>query len=333
MSSTVKKKGNSRINKEDEQHITSCTDDMKNLHMTYTEITCTKEVGICACCGKEGSGMNACNKCQMVKYCNASCKKKHRSKHKKKCERRVAELFDIELFKQPPKKEDCPICMLPLPWLDTGSKYKSCCGKVICSGCIHAVRLRSNMVSLCPFCRAPAPTSKKEILKQTKKRIEVGDAEAMFNLGCDYSIGECGLQRDRTKALESWHQAGELGYAGAYYNIGGAYKYGTGVERDEKKADHYYKLAAMHGSVYARHNLACSEHRAGNWKRAVKHYMIAAGAGYNNSVKNIQQLYLDGNATKEDYTKALLAYQAYLEDVRSEQRDQATAYNDSYKYI
>jgi len=37
----------------------------------------------CAACGKEGNSdnMNVCNKCHMVKYCNAACKKKHRSKH------------------------------------------------------------------------------------------------------------------------------------------------------------------------------------------------------------------------------------------------------------
>ena len=31
--------------------------------------------------------MNTCNKCKSVKYCNAACKKKHRQKHKKQCER------------------------------------------------------------------------------------------------------------------------------------------------------------------------------------------------------------------------------------------------------
>jgi len=39
----------------------------------------------CANCGKEGNSddMNICNKCKSVKYCNAPCKKKHRTKHKK----------------------------------------------------------------------------------------------------------------------------------------------------------------------------------------------------------------------------------------------------------
>ena len=107
---------------------------------------------------------------------------------------------------------------------------------------------------------------------------------------------------------------------------------GRGVERDEKKADHYFELAAMRGVPETRHNLGNSEGRAGNWDRALKHWLIAAGCGYNYSVKNIKQLYMDGHATKEDYAKALLAYQAYLEEVRSEQRDAAAAFDDQYKY-
>jgi len=69
------------------------------------------EVQICANCGKEGSDVtNTCNKCKSIMYCNAACKKKHRHKHKKECEKRMAELHDNKLFKQPPPKEDCPIC-------------------------------------------------------------------------------------------------------------------------------------------------------------------------------------------------------------------------------
>ena len=64
----------------------------------------------CAACGKESDkeSMNICNKCKMVHYCNVTCKKKHKSKHKKKCDRRVAELYDEDLFKEPPPPGDCP---------------------------------------------------------------------------------------------------------------------------------------------------------------------------------------------------------------------------------
>ena len=44
------------------------------------------------------------------------------------------------MFKPPPKNEECPICFLTLPSLDThrGENYKTCCGKIICLGCIYA---------------------------------------------------------------------------------------------------------------------------------------------------------------------------------------------------
>ena len=91
-----------------------------------------------------------------------------------------------------------------------------------------------------------------------------------------------------------------------------AYYFGEGVERDEKKANCYHELAAISGDVAARHNLGYAEFHAGNWERAIKHFMISVGGGENDSVKSIQQLYRDGHATKEDYTKALISYQKYI---------------------
>jgi hypothetical protein len=44
----------------------------------------------------------------------------------------------------------------------------------------------------------------------------------------------------------------------------------------------------------------------------------------------IQQLYRDGLATKEDYAKAIRAYQKYLDEVRSDHRDQATLFSEKY---
>jgi len=146
---------------------------------------------VCANCGREGSDVtNTCNKCKMVKYCNAACKKKHRHKHKKECEehvklaaQRAAKLHDEELFKQPPPAEDCSICFLRLPTLHTGSKYKTCCGKVICSGCIFAPLYddQGNEVDneKCPYCRTSSPDTNEEAIERSKKRMEVNDAHAM----------------------------------------------------------------------------------------------------------------------------------------------------------
>lgn len=113
----------------------------------------------CAACGKEGNSddMNICNKCKSVKYCNAACKKKHRSKHKKACERRVAELFDEKLFLEI-DPEECPLCFLPMPLETKTSCFKSCCGKRICVGCLYAM-MESEGKDLCAFCRTPPASS------------------------------------------------------------------------------------------------------------------------------------------------------------------------------
>ena len=86
------------------------------------------------------------------------------------------------------------------------------------------------------------------------------------------------------------------------------------------------------GDEVARHNLGCAEARVDNWDRATKHWLIAAGDGYDDSVKHIQLLYKAGYATKDDYASALQNYQAYLDEIKSDQRDTAAAADDRYKY-
>ena len=135
-----------------------------------------------------------------------------------------------------------------------------------------------------------------------KKRMEVGDPIVMHALACDYQCGEAeGMPQDYDKALKLWHRAAEYGYTIAYYNIGNAYLFGRGVEKNEKKAIHYWELSAMGGVIEARHNLGSAELRAGNYDRALKHYMIAVRSGNNGSLKQIKQLYTHGQATKDDY--------------------------------
>ena len=291
---------------------------------------------VCANCGKgeeESTSLKPCVACKVVKYCSRDCQKAHRSQHKQECSLRAAELHDEALFKQPPPREDCPICFLRLPSLGAGRRYNSCCGKIICSGCLYAgAKMAGNADELCPFCRAPAPASREEAFEWIKKRKGVGDAVAIYELGCCYYEGT-DLPQDRDKALELWHRAGELGHTAAYNYIGCAYEHDeVVVERDEKKAIHYYELAAIGGGVFARHNLGCGDGNDGNMDRALKHFMIAVGFGDGDSLKMIQRMYKDGHATRDDYAKALKAYQAYLGEIKSDDRDKAAAYSDNYKY-
>jgi len=321
---------------------TSCDQKLDNVK-TGTNIdicgTCTDDTAedSCANCGKEGAS-NTCNKCKSVKYCNAACKKKHKTKHKKACERLQEEerrrAAELRLFKNPPQKDDCPICFLLLPYVGSGYRYKACCGKIICSGCIHAVMKTDGGVGLCPFCRTPTPETDEEVVKGLQKRVDIGDAEAMSNLGSHYSQGVCGLPQDYTKAFELYHRAAELGHAPSLYYIAYAYFTGNGVEIDEKMAIHYLEKGAIKGAANARHILGeVFEGNEINKERAIKHYLIAVKSGFNKSLKEIQQFYSKGKATKADYTEALRAYQKYLDEVKSDQRDEAAAFDEEYKYI
>jgi len=185
---------------------------------------------------------------------------------------------------------------------------------------------------ICPFCRTPWPSSEEEAIEREKKRVEAGDPLAIHNTGNYYRDGRNGFPQDYTKALDLWHRAAKLGLAEAYNNIALAYENGKGMEVDKKKAEHYYKLAAMMGNAIARHNLGANEVDAGNMDRALKHFMIAVRGGYDGSLDTIKRMYSKGYATKEDYTKALQSYQAYLGEIKSPQRDKAATAHDEYRY-
>jgi len=280
----------------------------------------------CAACGKEGNSddMNNCNKCHLVKYCNAACKKKHRSKHKKKCDRRVAELHEEALFKDPPPSEECPLCFLSMPIDLTQSTFEICCGKLICNGCNYAMQM-SEGKDLCAFCRTPPAYSTEERVKRVEKLMDKGNGEAFNHLAGFYSLGVRGLPLDQQKASELNLKAGELGSAKGYYNLGNSFHQGRGVERDGKKAKYYYELAAMGGDVIARHDLGCIEGQAGNIDRALKHSMIAARAGYKESLDNVKQGFMNGFVTKDEYANTLRGYHERQKEMKSEERDKAAA--------
>jgi len=318
----------------------------------------TDSISTCVNCGKGGEGDNgmqlkSCAACKMVKYCSRECQISHRPQHKRECKKRAAELHnqtqrdireigrimkstsesnnDESLFKLPPKNEDCPICFLTIPSLWTGHIFQACCGKVICKGCIHAMFMASN-ADLCPFCRAPSGDEFVERLDNLIERKNDGLAGAFYNLGVFYDQGLYGLPQDTMKAIELWNRAGELGNMTAYDNLNITYQHGRGVAIDKKKAQHYMELAAMGGNAEARHNLGLYEMIATNWDRALKHFMIANQGGGDKSLEAIKKLYMHGHATKDDYAEALRARQAYLDDIRSDQRDKAAAFTERFKY-
>ena len=165
------------------------------------------------------------------------------------------------------------------------------------------------------------------MVERIKKRVEMDDAVAICNLGRFYRDGKYGVPQDHIKALELFHRAGELGWAESYHNIGYAFHYGRG-------AVYYWELAAMMGHVEARCNLGILEERVKNMSIALNHYIIAVGCGHDLSLKKIREFYMNGNATKDDFTTALRSYQKCIDGIKSAQRDEAAAFNiEEYTYM
>ena len=112
---------------------------------------------------------------------------------------------------------------------------------------------------------------------------------------------------------------------------------GRGVEANKKKAKHYYEIAAMKGSVTARHNLGCVEGNTGNHQRAMKHFMLAAKAGDKDSLDQVKKGFMDGAVTKDEYAGTLRAFHGRQTEMKSEARDKAaelhTAYQTTYQNV
>ena len=319
-------------------------------------------ISCCAECGeKEGSvTLKACKSCWLVKYCNAKCQKNHWLRHKKICKQRAAELHDEALFKDPPSKEACPICSLPMPEYLIScislppatimsvpiydfamahealtkfgmEQYYPCCGKSICNGCSHSFAMSGNNEK-CPFCNFDRGSeTEEEYVEQIMKRVQVNDAGAMCELANCYSQGAFGLQLNRAKVIALQKQAAELGSRDAHYNLGMHYSEGG----DLKKAKFHFEISAMAGHEVSRCNLGAIESESGNMDRALKHWVIAASTGQCKAMDTLRRLFKlqlptnpnvritfkQDEMSRDTFEATLAAYNKSCAEMRSEARD------------
>ena len=284
------------------------------------------ETYCCASCGVAGTDdvkLKKCNGCYLVRYCGVKCQRDHWRHHKKECKKRAAELRDEILFKQPEgtHRGDCPICMVPLPLDATINPMMVCCSKVICEGCNRANQERETegrLLHVCPFCRKPLPDTKGKADKMRMKRIEANDPVAILEEGKT----QCN-KGEYTKAFDYFTKAAELGDVEAHYKLACLYHDGLGVEQDRGKEIHHLEEAAIGGQPRARHNLGSCEWFNNRKNRAVKHWIIAAAQGNDDSVKMLTGMFRRGEVSKESLDVALRGYQAAVNATKSPQREAA----------
>jgi tetratricopeptide (TPR) repeat protein len=283
----------------------------------------------CASCGIAGVDdikLKECDACDLVHYCSDECKQDHSPKHEHLCKERAAELREELLFRQPESTHlgDCPICCLPLSINGKRCAVMSCCSKWICDGCNHAngVRhLRENLRQTCPFCRHPTPKNVEEGSKNFMKRAAANDPEAMNQMGFTRE-----KEGDYDSAFEYLSKAAELGDALAHWSLSLSYAKGKGVEKDEKKEIYHLEEASIAGHPDARIALGTFELKSKRYDRAVKHWIIAANLGYDQSIQVLKECYKGGLVSKEEFAAALRAHQAAVDATKSPQREVAAEY-------
>jgi hypothetical protein len=287
----------------------------------------------CAGCGKaevDDIKLRKCNGCKSVRYCGVKCQREHRSKHKRECKNRAAELRDEILFRQPESSHlgDCPICCLPIPNDAKKSTLMACCGKTVCIGCNVSNQKREieqRLYPKCPFCRHPLPESEDEFDKNRMKRVEANDPVAMCEMGVHrYHEG------DHDGAFQYWTKAARLGDVESHYTLSIMYQQGGGVEKDEKKQVHHLEEAAIGGHPGARYNLGCHEWDNDRYERAVKHFITAANLGHDGSMEQLKSCLKRGLVSTDNFATALHAHQASIDATKSPQRKKAEEF---YGYL
>ena len=262
---------------------------------------------------------------QQLKLTEARCKSCIHT-IEKEVNAKLADLFaedkaisDEDLFKMPSPKDDCAICSLRLPLEEELCSYQPCCGQMLCGACLSDMIANTPGVSqqLCPFCREPEDRLLREVVERFKRRADLNDPWACFNLGCKYNRGTMGLPENHAKALLCWLKAGEMGISEAFSLVSQAFRCGTGVERDKEKEIHFDKRAAMLGHHISRHNLGARELTAGDHSLAMKHFKIAAIAGHKDSLDTVQLGFKGGLVTKDEFEETLRAYQESISEMKS----------------
>lgn len=140
--------------------------------------------------------------------------------------------------------------------------------------------------------------------KFTQEQIDEG--KRINKLGSDYYYGRNGVEKDRSKALEYYKQASELGNADAAYNVGMCAKLGMGCQKNLDAASFNFYQAAKLGHERAFDELKALA-KAGD-ANAQNRYGLCFEYGYCTKVESKNAVYWFELAAKQGNTNG----QCYL---------------------
>ncbi|EGB06459.1 hypothetical protein AURANDRAFT_29265 [Aureococcus anophagefferens] len=125
-----------------------------------------------------------------------------------------------------------------------------------------------------------------------------------MHLGSAYHHGLYGLVKSAKKAAKIYRRAVELGNVEAMNNLGRLYETGSGVKLDKKKAERLYRTGADRGDAFAQCNLGLLLDDEQKHEEAFRYYALAADQGYTDAELNLGFCYRDGEGAEVDLGKA-----------------------------
>ena len=159
------------------------------------------------------------------------------------------------------------------------------------------------LVVVCVLTVPSVCVAQDEAAETYRAAAEQGDAEAQYNLGMAYRIGE-GAPQDFEQAVRWFRAAAEQGDARAQYSLGVRYHEGEGVPQDYEQAVRWFYSAAEQGHTRAQYNLGRSywtgKGVTRNDQEAVQWLRPAAEKGHARAQYYLGRAYLDGEGVHAD---------------------------------
>jgi len=256
---------------------------------------------------------------------------------------------------------DCPICCHELPLKKLESFYHTCCGHLICNGCVvgkkrtqlkepqpqfkelgriiegttpeeeqfRLIKRYGKKIYVCPYCRTSPAACKEETLQRLNDRIEIRNDRdytiALTQLGCYYNNGECGLSQNLTKAEELYKKAYDLDYPAAAWNL--YCLYDNHCPDQKEKAREYLQRGGMLGNLECTQVLANRAHDSGNMEEFARLCVKSVRLGGDTQdIDDIWWCYRQNLHSKDVVATTLRANKALKDEVTTKRRDFANRY-------
>jgi len=177
----------------------------------------------------------------------------------------------------------------------------------------------------CAFCREPVLNNDSELIKSLEERIDKkGDLMAMVTLASHYLEGW--LAHDDAKASELLRRAADLGCPDSLTKLGYYFLKGElGLVKDEEKSRLYFEDATKKGDVVSRYNLGVLEEEDHKHDLAIKHFKLAAAAGFEQAMKELWKYFPSEKLTKAELEETLRAHKEACDEMNSEEREKYEA--------